>query len=236
MKSPWHLLSVLLLLSTAAHAVVIRSDVPDAKYVVSGRALPALADLPYEGHGTLIAKRWVVTAAHAVAMMRTMPDARYVTLAGIRRKVSRIVVHPDYPTSAANWNRLMQHMASGDAAEWMERYASIRAGLHDIALLELAEPVEDVMPVRINLGHDEPGRVSGVFGKGATGTSVTGTGPHAPHRTERAGRPYTGTGAIVWFPAGGTWRSADAALVRHRGAPIGRCLENKPAARNREPA
>ena len=64
-----------------------------------------------EGQGTLIAKRWVVTAAHAVAMMRTMPQQDYVTIAGKRRKVSRIVLYPGYLESAARWDRLLRDMA-----------------------------------------------------------------------------------------------------------------------------
>ena len=35
-----------LLVTAGANAVVIRSDVPDSKYLVSENALPALADLP----------------------------------------------------------------------------------------------------------------------------------------------------------------------------------------------
>jgi hypothetical protein len=56
--------------------------------------------------------------------------------------------------------------------------------MHDIALLELAKPVEDVEPVKLYLRPDELGRVVEIFGKGATGNSLTGTTPDAPHRTQ----------------------------------------------------
>ena len=79
------------------HAVVIRHDVPDAKYVVPGKDFPALVDLPEEDHGVLIAKQWVVTAAHATMDMQTIPQHdNYVVIDGKRREVSKIVRYPDY--------------------------------------------------------------------------------------------------------------------------------------------
>ena len=41
-------------------AIVIRGDVPDSEYRVSATAFPALAYLPGEGHGVLIARDRVV--------------------------------------------------------------------------------------------------------------------------------------------------------------------------------
>ena len=60
------LLLALLAASSSANAIVTRHDREDAKYRVSASELPALADMPGEGHGVLIAPQWVVTAAHAV--------------------------------------------------------------------------------------------------------------------------------------------------------------------------
>ena len=173
-----------LLVTAAANAIVIRSDVPDSRYRVPASALPALADLPMEGHGTLIAKRWVLTAGHAVQMMRTMPEHRYVTIAGKRIAVVRIIVYPDFPKSWTQWNELLKHMQTEDPDAWMAGFASYRAAMHDIALLELATPVEAVEPVKLYLRPDELGRVVEIFGKGATGNSLTGAAPDAPHRTQ----------------------------------------------------
>ena len=64
---PRLLLLLLLVVASSAGAVVIRHDVEDSQYRVAATAFLALADVPMEGHGVLIAPQWVVTAAHAVA-------------------------------------------------------------------------------------------------------------------------------------------------------------------------
>ncbi|MXP28373.1 hypothetical protein GRI58_05995 [Porphyrobacter algicida] len=66
----------LALIAAKANAIIVRHTLTDAQYRVDPHSIPALADLPDEGHGTLIAPRWVVTAAHAVNMMQMMPEER----------------------------------------------------------------------------------------------------------------------------------------------------------------
>jgi secreted trypsin-like serine protease len=164
---------LLLAVSCSASAVVIRHDVDDAKYRVAPSEFPALADMPGEGHGTLIAPQWVVTAAHVV-------DGNQVTaidLNGKSRKVERVVVYPGY---ARLPQALIDKALAGDASEGM----AFLAATNDIALVKLAEPVSDVAPARIHHGKIAAGRLVKLIGKGGTGNGIDGMSAHAPHRTE----------------------------------------------------
>jgi len=163
---------LLLLAATSANAIVIRDDVPDQKYRLQASDFPALADLPMEGHGLLIAPQWVVTVAHAVS-----PALDCVELAGVQRTVRRVVIHPGYrqPPQAM----VEAALASGDWAAFFE----FMEGTDDIALIELAEPVQDIVPVAL---YSSPalGHAVRILGRGATGTAVEGHRLDAPRRTE----------------------------------------------------
>jgi hypothetical protein len=170
--------SVLLLMILAcfvhsdAHAIVIRDDVPDDKYRVAASDFPALADLPMEGHGVLIAPTWVVTAAHAVSS-----GLNCVEIGGATRTVSRVVIHPGYrqPPQAM----VEAALASGDWAEFFE----FQTGTDDIALIELAEPVEGIVPIKLYKGS-ALGEIVRIVGRGATGTGAQGHGLQAARRVE----------------------------------------------------
>jgi len=165
-----------------ARAVVIRADVPDARYLTSAKAVPALVDLPFEGHGALIAPRWVVTAAHAVTFMQSKPKFAYVTINGKRREVEEIIIYPDYEASTVGWKAMFNQIKTGDAGAWKKRYDTAMASLHDIALLELKSPVDDVPAIPFYRGTAEAGQVAEIYGAGATGTNINGAPDNAPHR------------------------------------------------------
>lgn len=162
-----------LMASFSTGAVVIRDDVPDLKYRMAAGGFPALADLPGEGHGVLIADQWVVTAAHAVGE----PQSLDVVVVGcVPRAVSRVVIHPGY--KRAPREMVDTALKSGD---W-EPFFDFMATTDDIALIKLSEPVRDVEPVRIH-GNPAVGQVIRIMGRGATGTGLKGH-LHSPNRTD----------------------------------------------------
>ena len=161
-----------LLPPSTVNAVVIRHDVDDSKYLTSASEYPAVVDLPREGHGVLVSPDWVLSAAHAVE-----PCLSEVVIAGVARKVKGVVFHPGYrmlPTELAE-----AAVASGnpsDVMEFLERS-------DDVALVELALPATDVMPIALYRGDQEIGLIVSIVGKGATGNGAVGQEPGAPHRT-----------------------------------------------------
>lgn len=170
------LLSLLLLaLSATTNAVVIRDDVDDAKYRIAASGMPALVDLPGEGHGVLIAPQWVITAAHTIPAHAGLEQ---VVINGLPRDVERVVVHHGYRTLPQVL--INQAMASGEAMLIVVALATA----DDIALLHLTHPVTDVAPAVLYAGDDESGQIIKIAGKGATGTGATGHDPKGPNRTQ----------------------------------------------------
>lgn len=163
-----------LLASFGANAVVIRDDVPDLQYRMAASGFPALADLPGEGHGVLIAPQWVATAAHAVSWQHAVD---VVVVGGTPRAVDRVIVHPGYrPAPQAMVDAAL---ASGD---W-DAFFEFTEASDDIALIRLAEPIGDVAPAPIHRGP-ALGKVVRIMGRGATGTGSQGHALYGPHRTD----------------------------------------------------
>lgn len=154
---------------------MIRHDVDDSEYRIPAAEFPALADMPVEGHGVLIAPQWVVTAAHTVIWQ---PAVTEIMVGGKPRAVERIEIHPGY--KAPPQELLEQSLATWD---WTLFRASL-ASSDDIALLKLAEPITDVPPVPIYGDDKEFGQVVKVIGKGATGNGSSGFEFTSPRRTE----------------------------------------------------
>lgn len=154
-----------------SYAVVTRHDVPASRYLANPAAFPALADMPGVGHGVLIAPRWVVTAAHTI-----QGEAKSVTIAGQPRVVDLVVMHPNYRVTPQAV--IDAALASGDGAA-IQRFL---ASNDDIALIRLAEPVRNVVPVPLSTGKGEVGAIAQLVGKGATGNGVTGVAAGSPQR------------------------------------------------------
>ena len=169
------LLIALLIASTPASAIVIRDDVEDSKYRISPSEFPALADMPGEGHGVLIAPEWIVTAAHAITWQS---EIKQVMLNGVARDVERLVIHPGYKKPSQEL--LDQGLSTWD---WTLFRASLSAS-DDIALIKLATPILDVAPVPLNRSEREFNETVEIIGKGATGKGDTGYQFSDPHRTD----------------------------------------------------
>ncbi len=166
---------VLLTATSTASAVVIRHDVDDANYRVPASEFPALVDMPGEGHGVLIAPRWVITAAHTIP---GNSDLQHVTINAVSRDVERVVMHAGYRTLPQAL--IDQAMASGEAM----LIVVFLAASDDIALIRLTEAVTDVAPIELYKDSNEPGQIATIVGKGATGTGAIGHSLHGPNRTE----------------------------------------------------
>jgi hypothetical protein len=164
----------LLVASFAAGAVVIRDDVPDLRYRMAVSEFPALADLPFEGHGVLIAPQWVLTAAHAVTWQSSVD---VVVVGGTPCAVARVIVHPGYKKLPQT---LIDDAMKSDDNEALTRFL---ASSDDIALIRLAEPVRDVKPVPL-YDADALGKEIRIIGRGATGRGSDGHHPHGPNRTD----------------------------------------------------
>lgn len=177
----------------AAGAIVIRDDVDDGRYRIERSDFPALADMPGEGHGVLIAPRWVLTAAHAAPM-----EGMGATIAinGNAYGVERVFLHPGYRRMPGALGK--EAMATGSPS----RIHAFLAASDDIALIKLAAPVTDATPVALYRGSAEVTQVTVLIGKGATGNGAVGQLPDAPHRTSlrRAHNTITGGNQrYLWY-------------------------------------
>lgn len=171
----WLVAGCLLAVANAAGAVVVRADVEEARYRIPAAAFPALADLPGEGHGVLIAPQWVITAAHAAPMQMPGMD-QAVSIGGVAYRIKRVVLHPGYRTLP---DALVQEALA--THDFSRLYAFLGAA-DDIALIELAAPVPRVAPVALYRGDEEVGMTAELIGKGASGDGNVGQDPHGAHR------------------------------------------------------
>ena len=185
------LLVLFLALPSTAGAIVIRHDVDDSEYRVPASELPALVDMPKSGHGVLIASQWVITAAHTIPLHSKLKKVR---INGKSRRVERVVIHDGYKRFPQEL--IDQAMATGEATLLVE-FASTT---DDIALVKLAKPVTDVVPVELYEDSPRPGEIVKIIGKGTTGNGATGYSLGAPSRTELR-RAYNEIGSVYdrWF-------------------------------------
>lgn len=140
----------------AAHAIIVRHDVPDQAYRDRGN-LPDFAAVGFVSEnltGTLIGKKWILTAAHV-----GLPQRTYIDIGGRRVFTSRVVVNPNFNPNNVN--------------------------AFDMQLLELEQEINDITPLNIFTGNLAAGREVTKVGFGATGTGLLGE-TSATRGTKRA--------------------------------------------------
>jgi secreted trypsin-like serine protease len=144
--------ALLLAVSGAVQAIVIRHDVASAEYEQFASQFKGIATFwgqfqgkaSVEGTGMLIAESWVLTAAHVAKVLK--PGAK-VQIGADVYWVKRCVLHPD-------WREL--------------QFAN------DIALVELTEPASLKEWPELYAQPDEQGLVLTFVGRGDTGDGVRG--------------------------------------------------------------
>lgn len=137
---------VLLALTSAASAIIIRHDTPDAQYVCDEGAFPFVVTLG-GGTGTLIHERWILTAAHVATGLSGF--SRSVEIAGGPYTIDLIVPHPEW--------------RGGPGPRSV-----------DMSLVRLTAPARDVAIARLYANDDEVGQTITLVGRGVTGNGRTG--------------------------------------------------------------
>jgi len=138
------LLLSLTLFSFSNEAIVMRHDVTDEKYRANTDDFPALATFYVDGAHGTLIHPNWVVTA-AHATFCVAPNT-FVIINGMTRTIKQLYVHPNYTPGKS----------------------------HDIALVELHEPVLDVKPAQIYQQNNEQGKSIWFIGVGGTGTGLLG--------------------------------------------------------------
>jgi secreted trypsin-like serine protease len=132
------------IVSISTNAIVIRHDVADTNYIAKATDFPALATFYVDGAHGTLIDPNWVLTA-AHATFCVAPNS-YVMINGRARAIKQLYVHADYTPGKS----------------------------HDIALVELNEPVLDVEPVSIFTASNELNKNIWFIGVGGTGNGLMG--------------------------------------------------------------
>ncbi len=145
MKYPlFFIIFYLVSLSLPTNAIVIRHDVDDKSYRANTSDFPALATFYIDGAHGTLIHPNWIVTA-AHATFCIAPNT-LVKVNGITRSIKQLYIHPEYTPGQS----------------------------HDIALVELHQPVLDVKAAKIYQQDDELGKKIWFIGIGGTGTGLLG--------------------------------------------------------------
>ncbi|WP_223787467.1 trypsin-like serine protease [Marinicella meishanensis] len=150
----------LLVFAGFGQAVVMRHDVPPESYALK-TAPDFLIDMPHEGSAVLIDPQWLLSAGHVVYDDSYVGQAIFVH--GVEHTMAQVIFHPNY-------KKMPDQPFTGDAQPLMD----FLYGRSDLVLIKLTEPVTHAEPIKRYRGDDELGKITTTYGKGATGTGITG--------------------------------------------------------------
>jgi len=134
----------LIMASCSALAIVIRHDVADKNYLAQQSDFIQLATLYVDGAHGTLINANWVVTAAHATFC--LRGGSYIKLNNRFRKVERVFVHKNYQPGKS----------------------------HDIALIKLLEPVNDVSPVKLYEHADELGKITWFIGVGGTGNGLVG--------------------------------------------------------------
>ncbi len=131
--------------STSANAIMRRHDVPDEQYVVAAEDYPQIVDLLAPGDCLGTLIAPSWIITAAHCAAHLPTSGHALSIAGADHEIEGVMCHPSY---------------DGDE--------------HDVALVKLLEPVEDLMPLPVYRGDDEAGQGVLFVGRGDNGTGRGG--------------------------------------------------------------
>lgn len=149
----------LIIASTPTSAVVIRDDIKQQLYIAQTKP-NYLIDMPYEGHGALIAPQWILTVAHTIF---DNYEGMVLSINEQNHEIEKVIIHKQYQA-------IPQELLQGHSQKIM----AFLTHNHDIALVKLKSPVTGTAPILLYENDDEIGKTFYFHGRGATGTGVTG--------------------------------------------------------------
>lgn len=143
---------LLLTITSTGNAMIIRHDVEDAKYQAAAQSDNSTVtflglykgDEIVLGTGSLIDKQWIVTAAHVANELTVGNKVQFKT---DFYSIKDVIKHP----------------------LWKERHFP-----NDIALVQLASPIEDATLAKLNHASTEKGKIATFVGRGDYGNGLVG--------------------------------------------------------------